>query len=74
VWQNQAMTKVGETVKRPGTIAIQLGLGLAVVGLLFTIAVVSAGGNLVPLWLVGAGLVLAAVGFGMRVLAALEDR
>jgi len=74
VWQNQAMTKVGEDVQRPGTIAIKLGLGLAVVGLLFTIAVVSAGGNLVPLWLVGAGLVVAVIGFGVRVLAALEKR
>lgn len=56
----------------PGSTMIKLGLGLAVVGLLFTIAVLSAGGNLVPAWLILIGLVLAGVGFARRVLAALE--
>ena len=50
------------------------GLVLAVVGILFTIAVVSAGGNLVPLWLVLFGLVLAGIGYARRVLHALERR
>ena len=68
------MTQTGEVTNRPGTALIKIGLVLAVVGVLFTIAVVSAGGNLVPMWLVLAGLVLAGVGFGMRVLAALERR
>jgi protein-S-isoprenylcysteine O-methyltransferase Ste14 len=68
------MTETGEVTNRPGTALIKIGLVLAVVGVLFTIAVVSAGGNLVPLWLVLAGLVLAGIGFGMRVLAALERR
>lgn len=68
------MTQTGEVTNRPGTALIKIGLVLAVVGVLFTIAVVSAGGNLVPLWLVLIGLVLAAIGFAQRVLAALEKR
>jgi dipeptide/tripeptide permease len=68
------MTQTGEVTQRPGTTLIKLGLGLAVVGLLFTIAVVSAGGNLVPMWLVLLGLVLAGIGFAQRVLHALEKR
>jgi integral membrane sensor domain MASE1 len=67
------MTQTGEVTK-PGTGLIKVGLVLAVVGILFTIAVVSAGGNLVPLWLVLAGLVLAGIGFAQRVLHALERR
>jgi hypothetical protein len=68
------MTETGEVTNRPGTALIKIGLLLAVVGVLFTIAVVSAGGNLVTMWLVLAGLVLAGIGFGRRVLAALERR
>jgi hypothetical protein len=68
------MTQAGEVANRPGTALIKIGLGLAVVGLLFTVAVVSAGGNMVTMWLVLAGLVLAGIGFGRRVLAALERR
>jgi hypothetical protein len=67
------MTQTGEQTK-PGTGLIKVGLVLAVVGILFTIAVVSAGGNLVPMWLVLAGLVLAGIGFAQRVLHALERR
>jgi hypothetical protein len=68
------MTQTGEVTNRPGTALIKVGLVLALIGVLFTIAVVSAGGNLVTMWLVLAGLVLAGIGFGMRVLAALERR
>ena len=68
------MTQTGEVTKRPGTALIKVGLVLAFIGVLFTIAVVSAGGNLTTMWLVLAGLVLAGIGFGMRVLAALERR
>ena len=53
---------------------MKAGLVIAVIGVLFTIAVVSAGGNLVPMWLVLAGLVLAGIGFAQRVLHALERR
>lgn len=67
------MTTTRETPSnRPGSALTQVGLVIAVVGLLFTIAVVSAGGNLTPLWLVVLGLALAGVGFARRVLAALE--
>jgi len=68
------MTQTGEETRRPGTALIKVGLVLAMVGVLFTIAVLSAGGNLVPLWLVLIGLVLAGIGFAQRVLAALERR
>lgn len=68
------MAETGEVTNRPGTVLIKIGLVLAFVGVLFTIAVASAGGNLVPMWLVLAGLLLAGIGFGMRVLAALERR
>lgn len=67
------MTQTGEKTK-PGTGLIKAGLLIAVIGVLFTIAVVSAGGNLVPLWLVLIGLVLSGSGFAQRVLAALERR
>lgn len=67
------MTQTGEETK-PGTALIKIGLLLAVVGIVFTIAVVSAGGNLVPLWLTLIGLVLAGIGFAQRVLHALERR
>jgi hypothetical protein len=68
------MTQTGEVTNRPGTALIKVGLVLALIGVLLTIAVVSAGGNLTTMWLVLAGLVLAVIGFGMRVLAALERR
>lgn len=67
------MTQTGEQTK-PGTGLIKAGLGLAVVGILFTVAVLSAGGNAVTLWLVLAGLVLAGIGFAQRLLHALERR
>lgn len=57
---------------RPGTNLIKIGLGLVVVVLLFTLAVVAGGGRPVLLWLVVPGLALAAIGFARRVLAALE--
>lgn len=72
--QTDGVTQPREAANRPGTVLIKIGLLLAVVGVLFTIAVVSAGGNLVPMWLVLIGLVLAGVGFAQRVLAALERK
>lgn len=68
------MTKVGEDVTRPGAKLTKAGLVIAMIGALFTVVVVAAGGNLNPLWLVLIGLVIAGIGFGQRVLAALENR
>lgn len=73
VWENQAMTQIGE-VKRPGTSVIKAGLVIAMVGVLVAIVAVANGGHLGALWLSLAGLVVAGIGFGMRVLAALERR
>lgn len=67
------MRNIGEPT-RPGTKAIKGGLLTAMIGVLFTIVIVANGGNLVALWLVAIGLVVAAIGFGVRVLAALERR
>lgn len=74
LWQNQAMANVGETTRRPGTLLIQIGLLLAGIGLFLAIMIISGGGTGQVLWLTLAGLVLAGIGFGMRVLAALERR
>ena len=60
------------TSKRPGTNLIHVGLLLVVVGVVLAIVTLAAGGNAV-LGLVSAlGLLLAGIGFGQRVLAALE--
>lgn len=67
------MTQIGE-VKRPGTAAIKAGLVIAMIGIMLTIVTVANGGNLNMLWVAAAGLVVAGIGFGMRVLAALESR
>lgn len=74
VWENQAMTQTGEVTKRPGTALIKGGLVVALVGVLIAVVAVANGGHLGALWLTLAGLVLAGIGFGMRVLAALERR
>ena len=58
--------------QRPGTNLIHVGLLLVVVGVVLAIVTLAAGGNAV-LGLVSAlGLLLAGVGFGQRILAALE--
>ena len=58
--------------QRPGTNLIHVGLLLVVVGVVLAIVTLAAGGNAV-LGLVSAlGLLLAGIGFGQRVLAALE--
>lgn len=58
--------------QRPGTNLIHVGLLLVVVGIVLAIVTLAAGGNAV-LGLVSAlGLLLAGVGFGQRILAALE--
>ena len=68
------MTKLGEDIKRPGATLIKAGLVIAMIGVLFAVVSVANGGHLGLLWLTLAGLVLAGIGFGMRVLAALERR
>ena len=60
------------TSKRPGTNLIHVGLLLVVVGIVLAIATLAAGGNAVLGWVSALGLLLAGVGFGQRVLAALE--
>lgn len=67
------MTNAGE-VKRPGNALIKTGLVVAMIGVLLAVVSVANGGHLGLLWLALAGLVLAAVGFGMRLLAAVERR
>lgn len=63
-----------KTATRPGTTTIRIGLALAAMGLVIVMVVVSGGGDPRALWMVLLGLVVAAVGFGRRVLAALEDK
>ena len=58
--------------QRPGTNLIHVGLLLVVVGVILAIATLSAGGNAVLGWIAVVGLLLTGVGFGQRVLAALE--
>ena len=58
--------------QRPGTNLIHVGLLLVVVGIVLAIATLTAGGNAVLGWIAVVGLLLTGVGFGQRVLAALE--
>ena len=58
--------------QRPGTNLIHVGLLLVVVGIVLAIATLAAGGNAVLGWIAVVGLLLTGVGFGQRVLAALE--
>lgn len=59
---------------RPGTALLKFGLILIAVGVLLWMVVAMNGGNAVPLWISAAGALLAIIGFGRRVLAALEDK
>ena len=60
------------TAKRPGTNLIQVGLLLVVVGIALAIATLAAGGNAVLGWISALGLLMVCIGFGQRVLAAIE--
>lgn len=53
---------------------MKFGWILVAAGVLIWIAVAMAGGNATPLWLSLVGLLLVAVGFGRRILAALESK
>lgn len=61
-----------DTQKRPGTNLIQVGLLLIAVGVILTVIAVSTGGRGNLLFVSGLGAVMALVGFGRRVLAAIE--
>ena len=63
-----------KTVKRPGTELMKVGALLAAVGVLLWMVAAMNGGNAVPLWISAAGALLAIIGFGQRILAALEDK
>ena len=58
--------------QRPGTNLIHVGLLLVVVGVILAIATLAAGGNAVLGWIAVLGLLLAGIGFGQQILAALE--
>ena len=58
--------------QRPGTNLIQVGLLLVAVGVVLAIATLAAGGNAVLGWIAVLGLLLAGIGFGQQILAALE--
>ena len=58
--------------QRPGTNLIHVGLLLVVVGIVLAIATLAAGGNAVLGWIAVLGLLLAGIGFGQQILAALE--
>ena len=60
------------TSKRPGTNLIHVGLLLVVAGIILAIATLAAGGNAVLGWIAVLGLLLAGIGFGQQILAALE--
>jgi len=51
---------------------MKTGLVIAMIGAMFTVVILLMGGNANAAWLVLAGLILAGIGFGQRVLAALE--
>ena len=69
------MTTASETTRKPkGSLLITLGLCLAGLSLLIVVLAVANGGT-ATIYTIGAvivGLVLAAIGFGMRVSGALE--
>lgn len=58
--------------QRPGTNLIHVGLLLVVVGIVLAVATLAAGGNAVLGWIAVLGLLLAGIGFGQQILAALE--
>ena len=58
--------------QRPGTNLIHVGLLLVVVGIVLAVATLAAGGNAVLGWIAVVGLLLAGIGFGQHILAALE--
>lgn len=60
--------------ERPGSVVMNLGLAIAAAGLVLTLVLTMTGGTAAPLWLILGGLVIAAIGFAQRILAALEGQ
>ena len=59
------------TATHPGATLTKFGLILIVVGVLLALVTLMYGGNAVALWISAAGLLLAGIGFGQRILATL---
>lgn len=70
------MTKQGETTKKPGQGLMWVGFVVTAIGLLLLMAAVMSGGgvSILSLGMILLGGVLALVGFGQRLLAAVERR
>lgn len=68
------MTNVGEVKKKPGSGIMQAGIVIAVIGAVLVLISVVSGGAGAPLsWgLVTVGVILAGVGYAMRMLKAVE--
>lgn len=64
---------IGET-KTPGKKLTDLGLGIAIMGVIITVIVLMQGGSVAAAWLIAIGLVVVAIGFAQRMLAAVERR
>lgn len=60
--------------RKPGSVLITIGLLIAALGALLIAAIISGGGDGRSWWIPVIGLVLAGIGFGQRVLAALENK
>lgn len=61
-----------DTHKRPGTNLIQVGLLLVAIGVILAMIAIGTGGRGNLLFVSGLGAVMALVGFGQRILAAIE--
>lgn len=71
------MTNVGErTEKKPGNMLMFMGACIAALGLVLVLMSISSGGAGAPLsWgMLAVGTLVAIIGFGRRVLAAVERR
>jgi hypothetical protein len=70
------MNETGEYVQKPGTRTMEAGLVIAVIAfVLIVFSVMSGGGpTIYTLGALVAGMLVTVVGFGRRVLAALETR
>ena len=58
--------------QRPGSTLTRFGLLLIGIVVLLAVVTIAAGGNAVLGWIAALGLLLAGIGFGQQILAALE--
>ena len=58
--------------QRPGSTLTRFGLLLIGIGVLLAVVTIAAGGNAVLGWVSALGLLMVGIGFGQRILAALE--